>query len=335
MKALILTEYGGPEVMQLANVDAPAVGAHDVLIRTHAVGLNPVDALQRDGAFKALGPYSFPKIAGNELSGTVVEVGPQVSAFAPGDRVIARVDVNELGAFAEQVAVPAAFVAQAPTGIDLDVAAGLPLAGLTAKQALGTDHLDLQPGDQLLITGGSGGVGLLAIQLAKLAGAHVTVTASDRGADLVTRAGADEIINYRTEDVTDRVETFTKVLDLIGEDLGGLLNTLQPGGALVTLSGPPTPGSLSDVAQGSRTPIAAAVSRLASLTLRRQTKKRGVGYEFFLMHPSGAELAELVTLVEHGKLAIPFDSSYPVSDFRDAFARLESRRAKGKVVVTF
>jgi len=153
MRALVLQSYGGREAMALTDVPAPTAGAGEVLIRTRAVGLNPVDAMHREGDFKAIAPDDFPTVAGNELSGIVETVGAGVTAFAPGDAVITRVDPSGHGAFAELAAVRADWVAAAPARMPLTDAAGLPLAGLTAQQALGPEHLDLQPGERLLITG--------------------------------------------------------------------------------------------------------------------------------------------------------------------------------------
>lgn len=334
MEAIVFKSYGGPEVMELTPTSRPAPGPNDVLIRTRAVGLNPVDAMQRNGGFKALDPYTFPKVAGNELSGTVEHVGKSVTRFAEGDKVIARVGVSELGAFADYVAVPADFVAHAPKELDLVSAAGLPLAGLTAQQALGPEHLDVKRGDRVLITGASGGVGLLAVQLAKLAGAHVTATASENGEALVREAGADAVINYKKRSVAEGGERFDKVFDLIGgNQLPELFQSVDEGGAVVSIAGPPTPGSLNASAAPGRKILAAAVPVFASAKLRLAARKAAIRYEFFLMHPDGAGLAELAALIDEGKLALTVDSTYPLERYREAFARLEEGHAKGKIVI--
>jgi len=339
MRALVYESYGGPEVTSLRTVKKPELGAGKVLIRTRAAGLNPVDAMQREGTFKMIDPYEFPKIGGNEVSGIVEAVGPGVHAFAPGDQVIAKVDVNKLGAFAELVVVPARWTAKAPESIELVDAAGLPLVGLTAQQALGPEHLDLQPNERLLITGASGGVGLIAIQLAKLAGAHVTVTASKESEELVRRMGADELIDYKSQSVTEAVENsgkrFDKVFDLVGDDLPELFSVVRKGGEVVSLVGPPTPGSLTEVAQPNRTLLAAIAERVFSFKARGQAAKTGVKFEFFLMHPDGPGLTELVRLIDEGELEVIVDSRYPLEEYADAFERLESRRSKGKVLLEF
>ena len=335
MRALTYASYGDPSVMHLADVPAPTAGPGELLIRVAAAGLNPVDALQRSGAFKLLDPYEFPKIAGNELSGTVEALGPGATGFEVGQAVVARVGKSALGAIAELAAVPAEYVAPAPSSIALTDAAGLPLAGLTAQQALGPDHLDLRAGDRLLITGAAGGVGQLAVQLAALAGAHITVTASPEGADVVRALGAHDVIDHRVRRVSDGPERFDKVLDLVGgETLDDLIGSVGRGGRIVSVAGPPTPGSLGVVAEGRRRRLVAAVAeRLSSRAILKAARAAGVSYEFFLMHPDGAGLAELVRLVDSGQLGLTIDSRFTLDEFAPAFERLESRRSKGKVIV--
>ena len=334
MDAIVLGSYGGPEVMELMPTSRVTPGKDEVLVRTRAVGLNPVDALQREGVFRALDPYTFPKIAGNELSGTVERVGKAVTKFAPGDEVITRVSLSDLGAFAEYVAVPEGFVAKAPARLDLAEAAGLPLVGLTAQQALGPEHLDVRSGDRLLITGASGGVGLMAVQLAKLGGAHVTVTASPEGEEVVCEAGADAVINYKERSVADGGERFDKVFDLVGGDqLPELFGAVEEGGRVVSIAGPPTPGSLTSSAVPGRKLLARLVPYVASAKLRLAARKAKVSYEFFLMDPDGEGLAQLAQLIDEGKLSLTIDSTYPLEQYRDAFAKLEEGHAKGKIII--
>ena len=335
MRALTYTRYGGPDVMSLADVPTPAPAEGEVLIRVTAAGLNPVDAMQREGGMKALGPYRFPKVAGNEVSGVVEALGAGVSGLSAGQSVLARLGKSELGGLAEHVATRAEYVAPAPTTMPLVDAAGLPLAGLTAQQALGPEHLDVRPGERLLITGAAGGVGQLAVQLAALAGAEVTVTASRDGEEAVRRAGAAHVIDYRARKVSEGPERFDKVFDLVGGDtLEDLLSSVERGGRVVSIAGPPTPGSLVDWATPLRRPLAAVAERAASMKVRRLARRQGVSYEFFLMHPDGAGLAELVRLVDEGRLRLPVEARFGLEDYAEAFERLEGRHSKGKVIVT-
>ena len=334
MRSLTFTQYGEPGTMELADMQTPVPGPGEVLIQVAAAGLNPVDALQREGMFKAIDPYRFPKIAGNELSGTVAAVGPGVQWPTAGQEVVARVGTSELGALSELAVTRAEYVAAAPTTIPLADAAGLPLAGLTAQQALGPEHLNVRSGDKVLITGAAGGVGQLAVQLAALVGAEVIATASPEGEEIVRRAGASRVINYREHKISEIGERFTKVLDLVGGDtVADVVGAVPPGARVTSIAGPPTPGSLTAIAKPTRRPIAAIAERLGGRAISKQARSRKVAYEFFLMHPDGAGLAELVRLVDEGKLTVPIDSRFALNDYADAFERLESRRSKGKVIV--
>lgn len=334
MKAIAYARYGGPETMAVLELPEPRPAARQVLVKVAAVGLNPVDAMQRAGTLKILHPYRFPKIAGNELSGVVTALGPGATRFAVGDRVVSRVGKTELGALAQYVAIDESLVAPAPKSVALVNAAALPLAGLTAQQALGPDHLDLHSGERLLVTGGAGGVGLLAIQLAKLAGAHVTTTASPEGRQVVEQAGADRVINYRESKVSDFSEQYDKVLDLVGlETDQEVFTRVRAGGKVASITGPLTPEGIPAETSGLRRalvrPIAAAMSRKA----RKAAAAAGAAYDFFFMDPDADGLALLSGLVDAGKLKLVIDSTYPFDDFASAFERLESRRAKGKVII--
>jgi NADPH:quinone reductase and related Zn-dependent oxidoreductases len=336
MKAVAYLRYGGPEVTRVIDAPRPVAGPDEVLVRVTAAGLNPVDALQRDGAFRAIRRYRFPVIGGNEFSGTVAAVGTAVSGFAVGDRVIARVDKAQLAAFAEWALVRQGILAGAPQRLSLAESAALPLAGLTALQGLGKEHLDVASADRLLITGGAGGVGILAIQLAKLSGAHVTTTASAAGEDLVRWAGADAVIDYRRRSISQGGERFDKVLDLVGGDtLTDLIGSVERGGRIVSISGPATPGSFDDELGWARRPIISAALALQSRRMRGLARRAHVTYSFFFMRPDGAQLKRLAELVDAGALHVVIDSRYAFTDVAAAFDRLESRRAKGKVILEF
>lgn len=336
MRAIAYTSYGGPRVTKIIDAQRPTPEPQQVLIRTVAVGLNPVDAAQRKGLVRLIHPHTFPKIGGNEVSGVVEAVGPEVRGFAVGDRVFARTGTTQQEALADFVAVDQSLVAAAPRSVPLEDAAAVPLAGLTAQQALDKDHLDLQPGDRLLITGGAGGVGLLAIQLAKSMGAHVTTTASSAGLELVRAVGADHVINYRERKISEGGERFTKALDLIGgRTVSDLMGSMERGGAVVTAAGPPTPGSIDADLPRIKGMIARPLLKLISLTVRRRAQRAGVSFEFFLMHPDGAGLEHLSRLIDDGGMRVVVDSRHPVAQYATAFERMESHRAKGKVLVVF
>lgn len=331
MKAFVMTRYGGPEVAGLREVPAPVAGTGELLVRVHAAGLNPVDFKTRQGMLKVVQRYALPVVMGNELAGVVAAVGAGVSGFAVGDRVFARVPKGGMGALAEFAALPADVVAKMPDGLDFTTAAGVPLAGLTALQAL-RDELRLGPGSRVFITGGAGGVGTFAIQLAKWLGAEVTATASPRGRDLVERLGADVVVDYTTQRIANHVRDMDAAFDLVGgESLDAAFAAVKSGGMVVSVAGMPEPQTArKDLGRGWGL---AALFWFASFGLRARARRHGVTYRYLFMHPSGAELAELAALIEAGTLEPVIDRVFPFEQVADAFAYLESGRAKGKVVV--
>ncbi|MDF0546060.1 NADP-dependent oxidoreductase [Sphingobium sp. H39-3-25] len=217
MKAFMLTGYGGPEATIVREIPRPEPGPGEILVRVHAAGLNPVDFKTREGMLKIVQRYPLPITMGNELAG-VVEASPTGGTqFAPGDRVFARMPKESMGAFADYAVVPEGHLARMPATLDFDAAAGVPLAGLTALQAL-RDELQLKDGSRVFIPGGAGGVGTFAIQIAKWLGAEVTTTASERGRALVERLGADVVIDCTTQRFEDHLRDMDGVFDLIGGD---------------------------------------------------------------------------------------------------------------------
>lgn len=332
MKAFVMSRYGGPEVAEMRDIDRPAPVAGEVLVRVKAAGLNPVDFKTRAGLIKIIQPYPLPAVMGNELAGVVEAVGAGVTRFAPGDRVFARTAKTAMGAFAEFSVLSEALLAPIPPAMDFVTAAGVPLAGLTALQAL-RDELHMGPGKRVFIPGGAGGVGTFAIQIAKWLEAYVITTASPRGRALVERLGADEVIDYTTQRIEDHVRDVDGVFDLIGgATLNAAFGLVKRGGMVVSVSGLPEPQTaLKDLDRGIGL---ATLFWFASLPLRLRAWIRGVRYRFLFMHPSGAELAELGALVEQARLEPIIDRVFAFDDIRDAFAYLETGRAKGKIVVT-
>jgi alcohol dehydrogenase len=245
--------------------------------------------------------------------------------------VYARVDKATLGAFAELVCVDQAIVAAMPASLGFAEAAGLPLAGLTALEAL-RDELAVGKGTRLFISGGAGGVGTLAIQLAKHFGAEVTTTASPRGDELVRRLGADRVIDYTRKRIGDEPQDYDAVLDLVGGDtLKQSFRILKPGGRVVSIAGAPEPlTARKDLAAPG---WVAALFWAIGLPVRLRARRARAGYRYLFMHPSGADLRFLATLVDEGALHPVVDSEFPFGSIADAFAALEQGHAKGKIVV--
>jgi len=251
MKAFLLEAYGKGAKLRAADLADPQPGPRDVLVRVHAAGLNQLDSKIRDGAFKLILlnqldskirdgafklilPYKLPLVLGHDLAGVVVAVGAKVTAFSPGDAVFARPRDGRIGTLAELIAVDQEDVALKPAGLTMAEAAGIPLVGLTAWQAL-VELGDVQPGAKVLIHAGSGGVGSIAVQLAKHLGAFVATTTSGANAPMLRDLGADLVIDYRK----DRFETLLSGYDLVicgqdGDTLERSLQVLRPGGRLVS-----------------------------------------------------------------------------------------------------
>jgi alcohol dehydrogenase len=329
MRGYVLSRYG--KAMQMREVRKPVPGPGEVLIRVHAAGLNTIDYKSRDGAMRMITRLDLPIVAGSELSGVAEAVGAGVTRVAVGDRVFTRVDKLKLGAFAEYATVDENLVARMPDRLDFAQAAGLPLAGLAALQAL-RDELAVKQGDRVLISGGAGGVGTFAIQLAKWMGAEVTTTASPRGEELVKSLGADRVIDYTKQKIADVPDLYDGVLDLVGgEDLAGSFGIVKRGAKVVTLVGMPEPTTArKDLGAGRSL---TALFWLISAKSRRQARRQGVRYRFLFMHSSGTDLELLAKLVDDGLLTVVVDRTFGFDEIADAFEYLETGRAKGKVVV--
>ncbi|GDY60887.1 hypothetical protein SAV14893_002800 [Streptomyces avermitilis] len=241
MRAFVVTKYKEP--LQEADVPEPTVGEHDVLVRVEAAGLNPLDEKIRAGEFKQILPYKLPLILGNDVAGTVISVGTAVRGFKPGDEVYARPHQDRIGTFAERIAIAEDDLALKPASISMEEAGSLPLAALTAWQAL-VERGKVRPGQKVLIHAGAGGVGSIAIQLAAHLGASVATTASGSNADFVRALGADTVIDYRSQDFEQLLTGYDLVLDSLGgENLEKSLRVLKPGGKAIGIAGPRTPRS--------------------------------------------------------------------------------------------
>ena len=331
MRAFVLSGYGGPECTALVDAPQPSPRAGEILVRVHAAGLNPVDFKTRQGALKIIHRHKFPVVMGNELSGVVEALGPGVKRFVAGDRVFARTDKHNMGAFAEYAVVHEDHAARMPASLGFPAAAAVPLAALTALQAL-RDELHLSAGQRVFIPGGAGGVGTFAIQIAKHLGAQVATTASPRGQDLVKRLGADVVIDYTQERFEDKISGYDCAFDLLGGDtLARLWSVIKPGGRVVSIAGMPEPKTArKDLERGFGL---AALFWIASLRTRLQARRHGATYRYLFMHPSGADLATLASLIDAKKIEVVVERVFPFAEAKEAMGFLETGRAKGKVVL--
>ena len=304
MKAAIIKEYGAQ--IEITDVPQPKLLDDSVLIEVHAASINPIDNILRAGYMKEMIPISFPYIMGFDVSGVVLEVGGKVSKFKKGDEVYTRPNTIEAGALAEYIVVKEEDVAFKPAKLSHEEAASIPLVGLTAWQALVTKG-HLQKGQKVLIQAGSGGVGTMAIQIAKHLGAEVATTTSAVNAEMVKKLGADVVIDYKTQKFEEELSDYDLVFDLMGgEIMTNSFKVLKKGGCLVSIKGQDPDGV---------------------------AEQYGVRFEAFFMWGSGEMLTHLGQLIDSGVLKPIIDRSYSLQQTQEAYDYLQSGRAKGKVVI--
>lgn len=330
MKAFIVERYGKKRVLRSAEMPHPDLRDDEVLVQVHAAGVNQLDVKIRDGEFKLILPYRLPLILGHDVAGVVVKVGARVQQFKPGDEVYARPDDFRIGTFAEFVAVKEDSLAIKPGNITMEEAASIPLVGLTAWQAL-VERARLGAGQKVFIQAGSGGVGTLAIQLAKHLGATVATTTSTANAALVKSLGADVVIDYKTQDFEKVLRDYDVVLNSQdGRTLEKSLRILKRGGKLISISGPPDPEFGREIAAPG---FVRLVIRLLSSGIRRKAQGLGIGYAFLFMKANGAQLRLITRLIEAGAIRPVIDRVFPFESTNEAMAYVEAGRAKGKVVI--
>ncbi|HEX4791542.1 MAG TPA: NADP-dependent oxidoreductase [Actinospica sp.] len=309
MRAVVADRTGGPEVLQLREVERPAPGMTEILVRVRAAGVNPTDWKSRSG--HGLPGRTFPAILGYDVAGVIEEVGPGVTMYRPGDEVFGMPLFPKLpGGYAEYVAAPSRHFVPKPAALSFEEAAGLPLAALTAWQGL-FDTAKLRSGRRVLVHAAAGGVGHLAVQIAKSAGAHVIGTASAAKHEFVRGLGADEMIDYRTEDFAEvlRDDPVDVVFNPIAGDYNERsLRVLKDGGALVSIL-----------------PVSAAAAEAA--------RERGIPTGFTLVEPDRLALTAIADLVERGALRVRIDSVFPLAEAAEAHRRGETNSASGKIVL--
>jgi NADPH:quinone reductase-like Zn-dependent oxidoreductase len=298
LHAVLIHQTGGPDVLRLEEAERPEPGDGEVLIKVHAASVNPIDWKYRRGVI----PRQLPAVLGNDVSGTV-ELS-RADAFAEGDEVFG---IAASGGYAELATALGGLIAKKPAGVSHEQAAAIPVAGLTAWQAL-FDRAGLQRGQTALIAGAAGGVGHFAVQFAKHAGARTVGTGSTRNRDFVLGLGAEEYVDYTSQDVAEAVSDVDVAFDTVGgETTQSLLTTVRPGGVLVTIAG-------------------AAPEQAAG--------ERGVRAERLVMSPRSEQLARIAELVAAGDVRVEIAETLPLSEVQRAHALIESGHTRGKLVLT-
>ena len=329
MRAARFHRYGDPDVLRVEEVEDPAPGPRDVLVRVRAASVNPIDCKIRQGAQRALIHYRLPQITGLDVSGEVVAVGSRVTRFKPGDEVFSSPTHRRPGTCAELVAIDESEVARKPARLDHLQAAALPLAGLTAWASL-VDAARLRRGQRVFVQAGAGGVGTVAIQIARHLGATVATTCSARNVDFVRSLGADTVIDYNAE----RYEQVLPEQDAVLESIGGeatarSLRVLRRGGRMaLVVTGIPEAVKKHGPYAGVARALAAQAAFIAGAWWRRR-----VAVKMVVRPTSGAMLQELADVVQSGAVTPVVDAVLSLEEIVEAHRRVESGRTRGKIVI--
>ena len=306
MKAVCIYAYGGPGALVYEDAPLPHPGDGEVLVRVHAAGVNPVDWKIREGHLKEMLHHTLPLVLGWDVSGVVEALGANTTRLRVGDEVFSRPDISRDGAYAEFIAIRESEIALKPKSLDHIHAAALPLAGLTAWQTL-FDAGGLSSGQRVLIHAAAGGVGSLAVQLAKWKGAHVIGTASKRNHEFLRKLGVDQVVDYTTERFEEVVQPVDVVLDTVGGDTQERSwKVLKPGGILVSVVSPPSAEAAS---------------------------AHGVRQAFVFIKPSAPQLAEIAKLASDEKLKAIVETVLPLSDATRAQELSQRGHTRGKIVL--
>jgi NADPH:quinone reductase-like Zn-dependent oxidoreductase len=303
MKAIVVHEYGGPEVLKYEDVPRPEPKEDQILIRVIAAGVNPVDAYIRSGKYRLVTP---PFIPGSDIAGIVEKAGPRVTKFKPGDAVFAYTNLKRGGGYAEYALTTEHEAAAKPESLSYVEAAAVPIVTLTAWQAL-VDTAKLSPGQTVLIHGGSGGVGTFAMQVAKARGAKVIATASTTNQDLLKQLGADVAIDYTKQKFEEVAKNVDVVLDSVGKDtLARSYGVMKKGGIIVSIVATPDHAELD---------------------------KRGIRGESISVEPNSGELAEIGKLIDAGKINVIVSQTFPLADAAKAQEQVATGHTRGKIIL--
>ena len=306
MKAIVIHQYGGLEVLKYEDVPRPEPKADQILIRVIAAGVNPVDGMIRSGMFAKNGNGAFPMVLGGDIAGIVERVGNKITKFKAGDPVFAYVSLDSGGGYAQYAVVPGGDAAPKPESLTFVEAAGVPIVALTAWQAL-NDTAKLNAGQTVLIHGGSGGVGSFAIQIAKARGAKVIATASTANQGVLKQLGTDAAVDYTKQKFEDNAKDVDVVLDSVGKDtLTRSYGVVKKGGIIVSLVARPNQSEL---------------------------EKHGIRGEALSVEPNSGELTQIGKLIDDKKIRVIVSQTFPLSEARKAQEQVASGHTRGKIVL--
>lgn len=330
MQAAVLNKYNkNGSLLSICDIPTPKMGDNDVLVKIKTAGVNPLDNMIIRGEVKLIVPYKCPLVMGNEFCGVVEAIGSRVSGFKKGDRVYGRMPLKKIGAFAEYAAVDQNAIAKVPLYLNDEQAAAVPLAALTALQAF--ELLNVQNGETVFISGGTGSLGAMAIPLAKSMGLSVIVNGSVKNKDRVMRLGADRFIDYRKEDYSKILSEVDYILDTVGiSELEKEFSVLKAGGKIVSLRGLPN----GEFAERMGMPnVKRLLFKFAGSKYDKMAVKKGQKYFFVFVREDGAGLKKVSEIFETQKIEPSVDEVYELSDINKALEKIKSGGSKGKTIL--
>lgn len=331
MKAVQITGYSKQIHTVLRDVPLPQISDSEVLIQVKAAAVNPLELLILTGSVKLIQDYPMPLTLGNECSGIVEEVGSKVTGFQKGDRVYTRLPLNKIGAFAEYVAADQNAIAKMPEGYDFNTAAAIPLTGLTAYQAI-VEELEVKPGETLLIPGGSGSFGQMAVPIAKALGLRVIVTGNARAKEQFCSIGVDRYLDYKRENYWEQLSDMDYVIVTLGAaEFEHELTVLKQGGRLVSLrTGPNKAFAVKYHVSG----LKKLLFTLAGSKYDKAAGKQGKKYRFLFVRSNGAQLQKITEIVEQQQIRPAIDSRiFSLSQANEALQLVSKGPITGKVII--
>ncbi len=330
MKAVTIAKYGGDDVVDVRHMPKPQIKKNEVLIEVYSSCVNPLDCKVKNGEMRPLLNYKFPLVLGTDFAGKVIQVGTQVSRFRVGDEVYGSLDIRQMGAFSEYIAVAHKCISLKPRNLDFNQAASLPLVALTVTQAF-SEIAKVTTGQKVFIKAGSGGIGSFAIQYAKALGAKVATTTSVENVNLVRQLGADQVIDYRSQKFENILSNYDVVLNSVdGEPLEYSFSILKEGGHMISLVGPPDKKFAQNLGLNFFFQLICGFLGRKATSLAKKTKTH---YTFFFVKPSGKQLENIKSLVENGKIVPVIDRVFSINQAKEALSYVAGGRTKGKVVL--
>ncbi len=331
MKAVQINGYSKTIHTVLRDIPQPQISDSEVLIQVKAAAVNPLELLILTGSVKLIQDYPMPLTLGNECSGIVAEVGGKVTGFQKGDRVYTRLPLNKIGAFAEYAAVDQNAIAKMPEGYDFNTAAAIPLTGLTAYQAI-VEELEAKPGQTLLIPGGSGSFGQMAVPIAKALGLHVIVTGNSRAKEQFLSMGVDRYLDYRQENYWEQLSGVDYVIDTLGAaEFEHELAVLKRGGRLVSLRAVP---NKTFAVKHHVSGLKKLLFTLAGSKYDKAAAKQGKEYRFLFVRANGAQLQKITEIVEQKQIRPAVDPRvFSLSQANEALQLVSKGPIHGKVII--